>query len=132
MKKIDEPSIKINRRCALAGFALSTVAIATRADAAGSSSTDPHTAWLERWIALTEQYENCEDDEIGDVIADELHDLSLKICRTKATTIRGVIAQIEWFDVDFGEPVAERPADPFWGILAVAAKSLREIEEGAV
>ena len=126
--KISRNKQQINRRCMLAGLTASTASVGAIASTASAKPVDPHVEWFDQWKELSNQIDVCDDDSAFDVLGEKLRGLSLKICTTEATSIKGVIAQLQWFDSDFGEPAEERPVDPFWGVLGVAANSLHNIE----
>ncbi len=95
---ISTSKAKFNRRSLLTAAA--TLPLATMATA---KPTDPHMQWLKEWKSVDKHWMQCVDGTPEDAAASaEHHRLAMLICNTQATTIDGLAAQYEWFQLDLG------------------------------
>lgn len=111
----------MKRRNLLKAIGIAPVAAVVPAVAMGRPA-DPLVDWYKAWAVVNDDWAKFDDNEDPAAVAlwKERHRLSVLISNAKATTIEGALAQVEWFDEDFGYIVDDMLADDF-------ANSLRNI-----
>lgn len=119
MGNIPHNTLNINRRFAIGAIgAIATSPIV--ATASHATSNDPHRAWFKRWQEI-------DSDEMSTDPQSEQNRLGKAICSTVATTPEGLLAQLEWFQADFGDHFAEEFFDPYASFIKTTISGVQKL-----
>jgi len=98
------------------------------ATATGATETDPLIYLVKKWFEVTKAWVALEEDTPeAETLWDERSNLAIEICKTEATTLKGLVAQVDYFRSDLGYVFEDDVHDDYAKITTTIQSGLKKL-----